>query len=87
VSEQPAPDTDTGQTPSDSHLVPQSQLSTVVLRKSSGEDPHQGDRLGRFEVHGEIGRGGMGVVLRGHDPALGRDLALKILLKRTLAPK
>src|SRR5450432_2040780 len=37
-------------------------------------------RLGRFEVHGEIGRGGMGAVLRGRDPALGRELALKVLL-------
>src|SRR5262249_20823383 len=40
--------------------------------------PHE--RLGRFEVHGEIGRGGMGAVLRGRDPALGRDLAIKVLL-------
>ena len=38
------------------------------------------ERLGRFEVHGEIGRGGMGAVLRGRDPALGRDLAIKVLL-------
>jgi serine/threonine-protein kinase len=36
-------------------------------------------RLGRFEVFGEIGRGGMGAVLRGRDPVLGRDLALKVL--------
>jgi hypothetical protein len=39
------------------------------------------EQLGRFEVHGEIGRGGMGAVLRGRDPALGRDLALKVLLR------
>jgi serine/threonine protein kinase/Flp pilus assembly protein TadD len=36
--------------------------------------------LGRYEVLEEIGRGGMGAVLRGHDPDLGRDLAIKVLL-------
>jgi serine/threonine-protein kinase len=37
-------------------------------------------RLGRYELHEEIGRGGMGCILRGHDPELGRDLAVKVLL-------
>ncbi len=38
--------------------------------------PH---RIGPYEVKGEIGRGGMGVVYLAHDPNLGRDVAVKAL--------
>jgi serine/threonine-protein kinase len=38
------------------------------------------DRSGRYQLFGEIGRGGMGTILRGRDPSLGRELAVKVLL-------
>ncbi len=41
--------------------------------------PAPGAKLGRYLVIDEIGHGGMGVVLRGYDPRLQREVALKVL--------
>src|SRR6266568_256874 len=38
------------------------------------------DRLGRYQIIGEIGRGGMGAVYRGIDPTIGRTVAIKTIL-------
>jgi serine/threonine-protein kinase len=63
--------------------------ATVPLRRSlapeqdiAGSAPAADltERAGRVRLLGEIARGGMGLVLRGHDPALGRELAVKVIL-------
>ncbi len=43
--------------------------------------PALAERGDRYELFGEIARGGMGAILKGRDADLGRDLAVKVLLE------
>jgi tRNA A-37 threonylcarbamoyl transferase component Bud32 len=53
-----------------------------VVAPTSPEMPGPGERPGRFQLFGEIARGGMGAVLKARDPDLGRELAIKVLLEK-----
>ena len=52
-----------------------------IVKLSSTEIPELSERPDRYQLFGEIARGGMGAVLKGRDNDLGRDLAVKVLLE------
>ena len=71
------------------------QQSRILLRDEDSEhgaspllggggrqaQSHMPSGRGNYQVLGEIARGGMGQVLKGHDTDLGRDVAMKVLLE------
>jgi serine/threonine-protein kinase len=68
-------------------------LRPVLLKEAEGNSAHvvkpksdampSPEQIGdRYQLQGEIARGGMGAVLRGRDVDLGRDLAVKVLLEK-----
>ena len=65
---------------SGSMVAPHSQQAPIPVRNEpvahTDEPPH---RVGRYQIEGEIARGGMGVVFRARDSDLNRTLAIKVL--------
>ncbi len=64
------------------HLLELSDEHEPLVMPQSAEMPHSGVMsVGRYQLQGEIARGGMGAILRGRDVDLGRELAIKVLLE------
>jgi hypothetical protein len=59
-------------------LVAGNEPATPTTGEVTAQDLPQ--RAGRYRIASEVARGGMGVVLRAHDPDLERPLAVKVLL-------
>ena len=82
------PDSNDSATPKDA-ADPSSLDETMMIQgdttpTSTGgmrDRPEQwiGRRLGKYEITALLGVGGMGVVLKAHDPSIERDVAIKVL--------
>ncbi len=55
--------------------------SSPVVDPSAASSKLVPQGRGNYQLLGEIARGGMGVILKGHDTDLGRDVAVKVLDK------
>ena len=56
-----------------------SEVDFIVEHLDPADDPSVLGRLGGYDVLAVVGHGGMGVVLKGYDPALKRCVAIKAL--------
>jgi serine/threonine-protein kinase len=64
------------------HLREPGQDHTTPLNKPHSEQmPQPQDLPGKYQLVGEIARGGMGAVFKGRDVDLGRDIAVKVMLE------
>jgi len=72
-----------GATSTDNVLAPSNKVHNAGCMTleflSPSDDPTKLGRLGPYEIAKVIGRGGMGIVLKGFDTALNRYVAIKVL--------
>ena len=54
-------------------------IEKVLGKLAPTDDPHRLGRLGKYEVMGVIGAGGMGVVLKAFESSLDRVVAIKVM--------
>ncbi|MCA9061669.1 MAG: protein kinase [Planctomycetaceae bacterium] len=74
-------------TPTDATFEGRPEISTQQLLELLGptDDPDMLGRIGRYEIVGVLGQGGMGAVFKGLDRSLNRYVAIKLLLPHLAA--
>jgi serine/threonine-protein kinase len=60
-------------------LLTQLANSPLLSLLAPSDDPRMIGRIGPYDVIGVLGRGGFGLVLKGYDSALSRNVAIKVL--------
>jgi len=63
------------------HVAGSTTTASTLFAKTFGLLP-PGTAIGRYQIEGLVGAGGMGVVYAAHDPELDRKVALKLLYPR-----
>ena len=72
-----------GSTHSSPGMAAESRSRSAAV--SAAGEPDSPCQLGRYEIRGVLGRGGMGTVLHAFDPLLNRSIAVKVLQTEWLA--
>ncbi len=66
-------------------LAPETTIDPSSGSHSQGVVPEVGSSLGKYQVTGLLGQGGMGVVLKARDPSIDRVVAVKVLARHLTA--
>ena len=63
-------------------LLAVSEYNGEIVHQEKEQESNMKKRIGHYDIISELGRGGMGVVLKAHEAALDRHVAIKVLTEQ-----